>query len=137
MKSVVKAVKDYNKEIMIVAAGYADSSRMETSPNFLAIPTIAAESGSEFAMLDTYIKDEKGLFDFLNIDQLKEFKEKAKELNLKVALAGKIKSKDISKIKKISPDLIGVRSIVCEGYDRNNGMIKVELIENLKTDLYS
>jgi uncharacterized protein (UPF0264 family) len=137
MKSVVKAVKDYNKEIMIVAAGYADSSRMETSPNFLAIPTIAAESGSEFAMLDTYIKDEKGLFDFLNIDQLKEFKEKAKELNLQVALAGKIKSKDISKIKQISPDLIGVRSIVCEGYDRNNGMIKVELIENLKTDLYS
>lgn len=136
MKNVVKAVKDFNKKIMIAAAGYADRTRMKSSPHFLEIPTIAAESGCDFVMLDTYIKDEKGLFDFLNVEQLNEFKEKAKKFNLKVALAGKIKHKDISKIKQISPDLIGVRSIVCEGYDRNNGMIKVDLIENLKSKLY-
>lgn len=136
MKSVVRAVKEYNKNIMVVSAGYADSSRMQSSPDFLDIPVIAAKSGSDFAMLDTYIKDEKGLFDFLTISQLNEFKEKAKELDLKVALAGKIKENDIAKIKQISPDLIGVRSIVCEGYDRNNGMIKIELIEDLKTKLY-
>lgn len=136
MKNVVKAVKEFNKNIMVVAAGYADRSRMKSSPDFLAIPTIAAESGSDFAMLDTYIKDEKGLFDFLNVEQLIEFKEKAKNANLKIALAGKIKHKDISKIKQISPDLIGVRSIVCEGYDRNIGLIKAELIENLKMNLF-
>lgn len=136
MKSVVKAVKDFNKKIMVVAAGYADRSRMKSSPEFLTIPTIAAESGSDFAMLDTYIKDEKGLFDFLNVEQLLDFKEKAKNSNLKVALAGKIKHNDILKIKQISPDLIGVRSIVCEGYDRNNGLIKAELIEYLKMKLF-
>ncbi|MFX1337094.1 MAG: (5-formylfuran-3-yl)methyl phosphate synthase [Promethearchaeota archaeon] len=135
MKNVVKAVKDFNKKIMVVVAGYADRSRMKSSPDFLAIPTIAAESGSDFAMLDTYIKDEKGLFDFLDIEQLIEFKEKAQDSNLKVALAGKIKYNDLVKIKQISPDLIGVRSIVCEGYDRNNGLIKAELIENLKMKL--
>jgi uncharacterized protein (UPF0264 family) len=42
----------------------------------------------------------------------------------------------IPKIKEIWPDIIGVRSIVCEGYDRNNGMIKGHLIEELKTELY-
>jgi uncharacterized protein (UPF0264 family) len=121
---------------MVVAAGYADRSRMKSSPDFLEIPTIAAKSGSDFAMLDTFIKDDKGLFDFLNVEQLIEFKEKAKNAKLKVALAGKIKHKDISKIKQISPDLIGVRSIVCEGFDRNNGQIKAELIENLKLNLF-
>jgi len=136
MKKVVKAVKDFNEKIMVVVAGYADRSRMKSSPNFLAIPTIAAESGSDFAMLDTYIKDERGLFDFLNVEQLIEFKEKAKDSNLKVALAGKIKLNDLLKIKQISPDLIGVRSLVCEGYDRNNGLIKAELIENLKMRLF-
>ena len=136
MKNVVRAVKEYNKNILVVSAGYADNSRMQSSPDFLDIPIIAAKSGSDFAMLDTYIKDEKGLFDFLTISQLNEFKEKAKEFDLKVALAGKIKENDIAKIKQISPDLIGVRSIVCEGYDRNNGMIKIELIEDLKTKLY-
>jgi len=127
MKKVVKAVKDFNEK---------NRSRMKSSPNFLAIPTIAAESGSDFAMLDTYIKDERGLFDFLNVEQLIEFKEKAKDSNLKVALAGKIKLNDLLKIKQISPDLIGVRSLVCEGYDRNNGLIKAELIENLKMRLF-
>lgn len=136
MEKVVKSVKDFNDDIKIVAAGYADHSRMEGSPNYLDIPAIAAESGADIAMLDTYIKDGKSIFDFLDVDSLIKFKEKAKKLNLQVALAGNIMKKDIPKIKEISPDIIGVRSIVCEGFDRNNGTIKSDLIENLKIELY-
>ncbi|MFX0000878.1 MAG: (5-formylfuran-3-yl)methyl phosphate synthase [Candidatus Hodarchaeota archaeon] len=136
MKNVVKAVKGYNDNIKIVAAGYADRLRMESSPEFMSIPTIASESGSDIAMLDTYIKDDKGLFDFLNYNQLIEFTKRAKEYNLKVALAGNLRKKDISLINDISPDIIGIRSVVCEGYDRNNGSIKTELIEEFKRELY-
>ena len=136
MKNVVKSVKSYNKNIQVVAAGYADQSRMKSSPDYLEIPQIAAKSGSDFAMLDTYIKDDKCIFDFLSIDQLIQFKDEAKELNLKVALAGKLKIVDISKIREISPDLIGVRSLVCERYDRDTGIIKPELIETLMKNLY-
>lgn len=136
MRNVVKAVKDYNNEIKVVAAGYADRSRINTSPKFLEIPTIAAESGSDIAMLDTYIKDDKGIFDFLSMEELITFKEKANKLNLRVALAGNIMKKDIPKIRQISPDIIGVRRAVCEDLDRNNGMIKKSLIESLKRELY-
>ena len=136
MNKVVKAVKDYNKNIKIVAAGYADKIRMESSPDFLSLPVIAAKSGADIVMLDTYIKDGKGLFDFLNIEQLKLFKDKAKEFNLEVALAGNLRKDSLPKIKEIWPDIIGVRSLVCEGYDRNNGMIKGHLIEELKAELY-
>ena len=136
MKRVVKAVNDYNDNIKIVAAGYADRKRMKSSPEFMCIPTIASESGSDIAMLDTYIKDNMGLFDFLTTDQLIQFKNKAEDLDLEVALAGNLRKKDISSINYISPDIIGVRSVVCEGYDRNKGSIKVQLIEELKTELY-
>jgi len=135
MKKVVKAVKEYNKDIIVVAAGYADRTRMKTSPMFLDIPAIAANSGANIAMLDTFIKDGKCIFDFLNVDQLIQFKENAKEANIEVALAGSLKMDDIPKIKEISPDIIGVRSAVCEGFDRNNGTIKADLINNLMKEL--
>ena len=136
MKKVVKAVKDYDDNIKIVVAGYADRRRMNSSPGFMSIPTIASESGSDIAMLDTYIKDNMGLFDFLTIDQIIQFKNKAKDFNLEVALAGNLRKKDIPLIINIFPDIVGVRSVVCEGYDRINGSIKTELIEELKTEFY-
>ena len=137
MKGVVKAVKSYNENIKIVVAGYADRIRMNTSPHFLLLPNIAAKSGAEIVMLDTFIKDGKGLFDFLSVEELKLFKKKAKKLNLEVALAGYLMKDSLPMIKKIMPDIIGVRSIVCEGYDRNNGMIKGHLIKELKAALYA
>ncbi len=135
MKKVVKAVKDYDDDIRVVVAGYADRIRMKTSPEFMSIPSIALESGADIAMLDTFIKDKKGLFDFLSVDQLVQFKDKAKDRNLDVALAGNLRKKDIPLLIKISPDIIGVRSVVCEGYDRMNGSIKSELIKELKTEI--
>jgi len=119
-----------------VTAGYADRKRINSSPKYLEIPRIAAESGSDIAMLDTYIKDDKGLFDFLSVEELIKFKEKAHKFNLKIALAGRLMKEDLPFIKQISPDIIGVRSLVCEKFDRNNGMIKKELINSLLTDLY-
>ena len=67
---------------------------------------------------------------------LLDFKYLARDLNIKIALAGNILKKDIIKIKKIQPNILGVRRIVCEGFDRNNGKIKKELIQNLNIELY-
>lgn len=136
MKNVVKSIKDFKKEILVVAAGYADKERMSTSPHYMDIPTIAYKAGCDVAMLDTYIKDGKSLFDFLNEDQLKSFVNKVSEFNLLSALAGNLKKKDLKRIKEISPDIIGIRSAVCEGYDRENGTIKLDLIEDFKQELY-
>ncbi|UCD02545.1 MAG: hypothetical protein JSV23_04410 [Promethearchaeota archaeon] len=136
MKKVVKAVKEYNSDIKIVTAGYADRIRMNSSPEFMTIPTIASKSGADIAMLDTYIKDEKGLFDFLNIGQLIQFRNKAYEFDIEIALAGNLRKENIPLINEISPDIIGVRSVVCEGYDRIRGLIKSQLIEELKAELY-
>ena len=136
MKKVVKAVKDFNTEIKIVAAGYADQKKLKKSPDPFLIPIIASESGSDIAMLDTYFKDGSNLFDFLNEDQLIEFNSLGKEYGVQVALAGNLRINNISQIKNVSPDIIGVRSIVCNNYDRVNGEIQEKLIEELKHELY-
>jgi len=45
--------------------------------------------------------------------------------------------KDLPLIKQISPDIIGLRSLVCEGFDRDKGKIKKELIESLIKEMYN
>ena len=137
MKKVVKAVKDFNTEIKIVAAGYADQKKLKKSPDPFLIPIIASESGSDIAMLDTYFKDGSNLFDFLNEDQLLEFNSIGREHGVQIALAGNLRTSDINQIKSISPDIIGVRSVVCNNYDRINGVIQGNLIEELKNKLYN
>ena len=136
MKNVVKAVKEFNKSALLVVAGYADRVRMDTSPHFLEIPQIAAKVGADIAMLDTYIKDGKGIFDFLSEKELIKFKNQAQDLGLKIALAGNLMMEDLERIKAIHPDIIGVRSIVCKNYDRTKP-IQTKLIENLQIGLFS
>ena len=137
MKKIVKAVKDFNQEIKIVTAGYADQRKLKKSPDPFLIPIIASESGSDIAMLDTYFKDGSNLFDFLNEDQLIEFTSIGKQHGIQIALAGNLRTSDINQIKSISPDIIGVRSVVCNNYDRINGVIQGNLIEELKNKLYN
>lgn len=138
MKQIYHAIYDYNSEIKIVAAGYADAERFGgVSP--LLIPEIAAESDSDIAMLDTAIKDGKRLFDFLSKSELIQFVEKSHEYGLQAALAGALKKEDLIPLIEIHPDIIGVRGAVCEYNDRLNGEIRnikvKEFTEFLKKNL--
>lgn len=131
MRGVVRAVKDEAPEALVVASGYADAHRIGSiSP--LAIPYIAKESGSDVAMLDTAIKDGKGLFDHLSVESCAQFVKESHEYEILSALAGSVKKKDLPDLKKIGTDIIGVRGAVCEGGDRNAGRIKKRLIAEFR-----
>lgn len=80
-------------------------------------------------MVDTGIKDGRSTFEFMDEAELKAFVDSAHAEGLKCALAGSIKFKDIEMLKRISPDIIGVRGLVCGG-DRTE-CIKAELIARL------
>ncbi|MFQ6051260.1 MAG: (5-formylfuran-3-yl)methyl phosphate synthase [Candidatus Hydrothermarchaeota archaeon] len=122
MKSVVRSVKDFNEEINVVTAGYGDAFRVG-AVDPLEIPSIAIESGSDVAMVDTAIKDGKSLFDFMSVKELYDFVDEAKSGGLMVALAGSLGKGDIPLLKKLKPDIIGIRGAVCTGGDRDNGRI--------------
>jgi uncharacterized protein (UPF0264 family) len=126
--AMVKAVKEEFPEKSVVIAGYADYERLGTiSP--LLLPPLIARSGADVAMIDTGIKDGKGLFDFLEGAALSEFIRESHDLGLETALAGSLTFGDLDDLRSIGPDIIGVRGMVCGG-DRNSA-IREDLVKKV------
>ena len=117
ISAVVKAVKDEFPKKFVVIAAYSDFERMKSISPFDMAP-IAAEEGADIVMVDTGIKDRQSTFAFMNEETLRTFTDANTKLGLKTALAGALKFEDINALKRINPDIIGVRGMVCGG-DRN------------------
>jgi hypothetical protein len=127
IRAVVKAVKDEFPKKYVVIAAYSDFERMHSISPFDMAP-IASECGADIAMVDTGIKDRQSTFAFMNQETLRSFTEENRKLGLGTALAGALKFEDLAALKRINPDIIGVRGMVCGG-DRN-ATIREDLIEN-------
>ncbi len=129
LSGVVKAVKAYDRNKVVVASGYSDYARIGSIPA-LKLPAVARRAGCDVVMVDTGMKDGKSTFEFMGGEELQAFVDAAHGHGLLCALAGSIKFNDISHVRKIGPDIIGVRGLVCGG-DRNHG-IRAELVTKLK-----
>lgn len=134
MRGVVRAVKDYRPDALVVASGYADAHRVGCV-NPLALPDIARRSGSDAAMLDTAVKDGTRLFDHLPPDVCGEFVRLAHEGGLLAALAGSVKAADLGPLTRIGTDIVGVRGAVCEGGDRTAGRIRPQLVAAFRAEM--
>ncbi len=132
LSGIVRSVKDFDKTKKVVAAGYSDYRRINSISPF-RLPSVGAEAGVDIVMMDTGIKDGRSTFEFLTEQELTEFVSSAQDRGLQTALAGTIKFEDIASLKRISPDIIGVRGCVCGG-DRNS-TIKEELVKQLKSEI--
>jgi uncharacterized protein (UPF0264 family) len=130
--NIVRSVKDYDKNKKVVASGYSDYRRIGSLP-LSELPAIGRKAGVDVVMMDTGIKDGRSTFDFQTEDDLTGFVSMARSLGLQTAIAGTIKFENIPALKRISPDIIGVRGCVCGG-DRNS-TIKKELVEKLKAEM--
>ena len=124
--AVVKAVKDEFPKKFVVIAAYSDFERMHSISPFDMAP-IAAECGADFAMVDTGIKDRQSTFAFMDEATLRSFTGENRKLGLGTALAGALKFEDIDALKRINPEIIGVRGMVCGG-DRN-ATVREDLIK--------
>lgn len=126
IEAVTAGVKRDFPEKYVVIAAYADFARMGTiSP--LAISSLVADAGADIAMIDTGIKDGKSLFEFMDEKALTRFTAQNRKLGLQTALAGSLKFEDLDALKRIDPEIIGVRGMVCGG-DRSMA-VRVELVE--------
>lgn len=129
LENIVRAVKGYDRRRKVVASAYSDYSRVDSIPPML-LPAVAESSGADVVMVDTAIKDGKSTFEFMSERGLSEFISAGQNLGLEVAIAGTIGFQDLDLLKRIDPDIIGVRGIVCGG-DRKSS-IKPELVKKLK-----
>ncbi|MDD3622643.1 MAG: (5-formylfuran-3-yl)methyl phosphate synthase [Methanofollis sp.] len=125
-KAIVKAVKDDFPEKIVVIAAYSDYQRLGTISPFVAAEA-AADAGADVAMIDTGKKDGKSTFAFMDADMLATFTEQNRSRGLETALAGSLKFEDLTTLKTINPEIIGVRGMVCGG-DRSDS-IRPELVE--------
>jgi hypothetical protein len=143
MQNVVKAVKDFDSTIKIVATGYADAERVG-AVDPLMVPKIASASECDLAMMDTAVKDGQNLLDFLTVDQLKTFVDEAHGYGLKAALAGALKKEHIPTLCALGVDVVGMRGAACTAGDRIHGRITrgtvhelVQLVRNAEKQLES
>ncbi|MDD1702515.1 MAG: (5-formylfuran-3-yl)methyl phosphate synthase [Methanoregula sp.] len=124
--AVTKAVKDEFPEKFVVIAGYSDYERMGSISPFDISPLVA-DCGADFAMIDTGIKDGRSTFSFMDEATLTRFTQGNKKFGIGTALAGSIRFEDIDALKRIDPEIIGVRGMVCGG-DRN-ATIREDLVK--------
>lgn len=130
VKQVVKSVKGAKNSAKVVVCAYGDHLRARTIDPAL-VPRLAGEAGADVAMIDTAVKDGRALTDFLSMSDLEEFIEDAHSRGLWSALAGSLGFEEVRALKKLNPEVIGVRGAVCEGQDRR-GTLSLELVRRLK-----
>jgi len=135
LTEVVRAVKDYDNKINIIASGYADFRTVGcVSP--LELPEVAYKAEADGVLVDVKTKNGKdNLFSFLTDKELDRFVTQAHNSNLLAALAGSLESKDIQRINSLGADIIGVRGAVCAKKDRVAGKLETQKVLAFATEL--
>lgn len=131
VRQVVRAVKGADASAKVAVCAYGDFRRAGTIDPTL-LPRIASMAGADVAMLDTAVKDGMPLTDFLKPEELGNFIKKAHSRGLSVALAGSLGLDDLRTLKRLKPDVVGIRGAACEGGNRKKGKISEERVRMLK-----
>jgi uncharacterized protein (UPF0264 family) len=117
------AVRDAIADVpgtVVVAGAYADAQRVAHAP--LApelLPGVAQAAGVEVCLLDTAVKDGRGLLDWLSPDALTALVADAHDAGLQVALAGALRAEDLPVVGATGADIAGVRSAACSDHQRS------------------
>lgn len=128
MTEVVKAVKEFDTKLKIIACGYADFCSFGCV-NPLTLPIIANNSHADGILVDMKTKNGKeNLFSFLTDEQLLSFIEQAHDYDLLAALAGSLDVNDLSRVYRLGADIIGVRGAVCSKKDRLFGKLEKDKV---------
>jgi len=115
--------------VALIVAGFADSGRSGAPPP-LDVPALAWEAGAQGCLLDTAVKDGRGLFHWLDDAQLRRFVAACRGNRLLSALAGSLAAADLPRLAPIGPDIVGVRGAACAG-DRVRGRVSGDRVRAL------
>jgi len=131
VQKVSETIRSYKKKkIKLVVAGYADAYKIK-AVDPLKIPFIAREGNADVVMIDTARKNRGNLLTYLTIQDICQFLDNARKYNLVTALAGKLDKKCIYTLKNTEVDIIGIRSLACEG-GRIKGRISFKKVHHIK-----
>jgi (5-formylfuran-3-yl)methyl phosphate synthase len=98
----------------LVAVAYADFERAGSLAPPL-ISDLATEIGAAGVLLDTQLKDGRGLLNWLSADGLADWVTTAREYGLMTAISGSLQAADLPLACGARPDIIGIRGAACTG----------------------
>jgi (5-formylfuran-3-yl)methyl phosphate synthase len=113
MRAVADAV---GPQTAVIAAAYADADALD--PPALApqwLPDVVDRSGIAGALVDTFVKDGRGLYSWLSESELADLIARTRSAGGSFAVAGQL---TLGELRRVQADIVGVRSAVCRGGDR-------------------
>ena len=113
MRAVADAV---GPQTAVIAAAYADAGALD--PPALAagwLPDVVDRSGIAGALVDTFVKDGRGLYSWLSEAELTGLIARTRSAGGSFAVAGQLTR---GELRRVEADVVGVRSAVCRGGDR-------------------
>lgn len=113
MRAVVEAVGPRTE---VIAAAYADAGTLD--PPALApalLPELVARAGVSGALVDTFVKDGRGVYGWLAESDLRDLIACTRAAGATFALAGQL---ELGQLRRVAADVVGVRSAVCLRGDR-------------------
>ncbi len=115
--ALISAVADaVGPQTAVIAAAYADAATLD--PPALApawLPALVQRTGIAGALIDTFIKDGRGLHGWLPESELADLIARTREAGGSFGVAGQLK---LGELRRVNADIVGVRSAVCRGGDR-------------------
>jgi len=118
----------------LIAASYADAPAVGAlSP--IDLPDAAAAAAFDGCLLDTAVKDGRGVLDHLGIAGIELFVRACRARGLLAAVAGSIAAVDLAAVVAAGPDIIGARGALCAGGRR--GRLDAERVRAFRAAIRS
>jgi (5-formylfuran-3-yl)methyl phosphate synthase len=113
MDAVADAVGDH---VGVIAVAYADACVLDP-PAFdvASLPDLVDRTGIAGALVDTFVKDGRGLYEWLSESSLADLVARTRAAGGIFGVAGQLRLGDL---RRVDADVVGVRSAVCRGADR-------------------
>jgi uncharacterized protein (UPF0264 family) len=113
--AVLRAAREaVDGDALVVAVTYADAARVPSRPLPPQLLVDAAHrAGVAGCLIDTSVKDGRGLLSWLAPDELAAIVAEAHDAGLEMALAGELRAEDLPTVHASGADIAGVRSAAC------------------------
>ncbi len=136
--AVLRAVRDaVDGGATVIAASYADAERVPGGPLPPgALVAAARRAGVAGCLLDTAVKDGRGLFEWLSPEDLRALVAEGHAAGLEMALAGGLRAADLSLVRATGADIAAVRAAACRD-GRRTAPLDAERIGRLRTQCES
>jgi uncharacterized protein (UPF0264 family) len=118
---LVTAVIDaVSPDTAVIAAAYADGAAAQPPALDPALlPELVARTGIAGALVDTLVKDGRGLYGSVSPAALQDLAARTRAIGGSFGIAGQLR---IGELGRVAADIVGVRSAVCEHGDRGRSL---------------